>query len=81
MRVLFELTMPATTSPPTVPWDPIELTANRDINDNCSGVIPDIPPDPGNRHTGVVSTGVLAGVTTLCCRVNNIFDIRYTFRR
>lgn len=34
------LTKPATTKPPTVPCDPIEATANRDITDNCSCEIP-----------------------------------------
>lgn len=58
--------MPATTRPPTVPCEPMEVMANREITDSCSGVMP-ATLGPGNRHTGVVaSTGVLAGVTTLC---------------
>lgn len=61
------LTMPATTRPPTVPCDPIEDMANREISDNCSGVMPPTP-GVGNRQTGVVSTGVLTGVTTVCCK-------------
>lgn len=35
------LTRPPTKSPPTVPCEPIDATANLDISDSCSGVIPD----------------------------------------
>lgn len=61
------LTMPATTRPPTVPCEPIEDMAKREISDNCSGVMPPTP-GVGSRQTGVVSTGVLTGVTTVCCK-------------
>lgn len=34
-------TKPATKSPPTVPWEPIDATANREINEICSWEMPD----------------------------------------
>lgn len=47
--------MPATMRPPTVPCEPIEVKAKRDIIDNCSWVI--LPTGVGIRHNGVSFTG------------------------
>lgn len=52
--------MPATIRPPTVPCDPIEVMAKRDISDNCSGVIP--PTGVGIRHIGVSFTGEMGEI-------------------
>lgn len=56
------LTKPATTKPPTVPWDPTEATANREITESCSCEIPVCwirPCGPiGPLVTGLIAAGI-----------------------
>lgn len=66
-------TSPPTTKPPTVPCDPMDATANRDIIDNCSGLMPAVVV--GIRHIGVFESA-LGDISFGICKKRRDFKIR-----